>query len=39
MAYNLCDQHANGLSVPRGWELLDRRDVPDLLETHPTMAS
>lgn len=25
MAYDLCAAHADGLSVPRGWDLVDRR--------------
>jgi hypothetical protein len=39
MAYNLCEQHADGLSVPRGWELLDRRASRDLFAPRPTLAS
>jgi hypothetical protein len=23
--YDLCDRHADGASVPRGWQLVDRR--------------
>lgn len=26
MAYDLCRAHADALSVPRGWRLVDRRD-------------
>ena len=26
MAYALCPTHADGLTVPRGWRLVDRRD-------------
>jgi Protein of unknown function (DUF3499) len=26
MAYDLCSSHADSLSVPRGWRLVDRRD-------------
>lgn len=26
MAYDLCAAHADGLRVPRGWKLVDRRD-------------
>jgi hypothetical protein len=26
MAYDLCNGHADALSVPRGWRLEDRRD-------------
>jgi hypothetical protein len=30
--YDLCRRHANALSVPRGWELRDRRTlVPTLV--------
>jgi Protein of unknown function (DUF3499) len=25
MAYDLCAAHADGLRVPRGWRLVDRR--------------
>ena len=33
-AYDLCKRHANHLSVPRGWELRDRRNlVPTLAQT------
>jgi hypothetical protein len=28
MSYDLCDQHAGGLRVPRGWRLDDRRRGP-----------
>lgn len=31
MAYDLCDAHADALTVPRGWRLVDRRD-PSALE-------
>jgi hypothetical protein len=27
MAYDLCQEHADALSVPRGWRLIDRRDA------------
>lgn len=27
MTHDLCDRHAESLSVPRGWELDDRRSV------------
>ena len=27
MTYDLCAMHADGLTVPRGWELHDRRVV------------
>ena len=26
MAYDLCPAHADALTVPRGWRLVDRRD-------------
>jgi Protein of unknown function (DUF3499) len=39
MSYNLCEQHADGLSVPRGWDLSDRRDEPSLLDEQSTLAS
>lgn len=26
MAYDLCHAHAQVLTVPRGWQLIDRRD-------------
>lgn len=26
MAYDLCSAHADGLRVPRGWRLVDRRN-------------
>jgi hypothetical protein len=26
MAYDLCGPHADALSVPRGWRLVDRRE-------------
>jgi uncharacterized protein DUF3499 len=28
MAYDLCEAHANALTVPRGWHLADHRDDP-----------
>lgn len=28
MNHDLCDRHADSLSVPRGWQLRDRRAVP-----------
>jgi len=32
--YDLCKRHATHLSVPRGWDLRDRRNlVPDLAYT------
>lgn len=30
MTHDLCDRHADRLSVPRGWQLRDRRDVVPL---------
>ena len=30
MAYDLCGGHADALSVPRGWRLVDRRHEPRL---------
>ncbi len=27
MTHDLCDRHADRLSVPQGWQLRDRRDV------------
>ena len=27
MAYDLCAAHAAALTVPRGWQLVDRRDA------------
>ncbi len=27
MTHDLCEPHADHLSVPRGWQLRDRRDV------------
>jgi hypothetical protein len=35
MAYDLCDPHADALTVPRGWHIEDRREprrVPTSLE-------
>ncbi|HEX8802740.1 MAG TPA: DUF3499 family protein [Acidimicrobiales bacterium] len=28
MSYDLCDDHAGALTVPRGWHLEDRREAP-----------
>jgi hypothetical protein len=39
MAYNLCEQHADGLSVPLGWELQDRRPPPAFAGERSTLAS
>ncbi len=30
MTHDLCDHHADSLSVPKGWDLLDRRSVTPL---------
>jgi hypothetical protein len=30
MSYDLCTGHADALSVPRGWNLVDRRDPASL---------
>lgn len=30
MNHDLCERHADRLSVPRGWQLRDRRDVVPL---------
>jgi hypothetical protein len=30
MTHDLCERHADGLSVPRGWQLRDRRKVVPL---------
>ena len=30
MRHDLCERHADRLSVPRGWQLRDRRDVVPL---------
>ncbi|MGH3371403.1 MAG: DUF3499 family protein, partial [Nocardioidaceae bacterium] len=30
MNHDLCDQHAGGLRVPRGWRLEDRRVIEPL---------
>jgi hypothetical protein len=30
MTHDLCGRHADGLSVPRGWQLRDRRTVVPL---------
>jgi Protein of unknown function (DUF3499) len=32
MSYDLCDRHAGGLRVPRGWRLADRRSDPSGVE-------
>lgn len=33
MTHDLCDRHANRLSVPQGWRLEDRRVVQPLFRT------
>ncbi len=30
MSHDLCERHADGMSVPQGWRLDDRRSVPAL---------
>jgi hypothetical protein len=37
MTHDLCERHAAGLSVPKGWRLEDRRVVEPLFRT--TLAS
>lgn len=40
MTHDLCDRHAEHMSVPRGWQLRDRRDVVALpLFAQDTLAS
>jgi hypothetical protein len=31
MAYDLCPDHADAMTVPRGWRLEDRRDLRPLV--------
>ena len=38
MTHDLCDRHADSLSVPQGWQLRDRRDVLPLF-TDDALAS
>jgi hypothetical protein len=39
MTHDLCDPHADGLSVPRGWQLEDRRVVEPLFRERSYLAS
>jgi Protein of unknown function (DUF3499) len=39
MAYDLCRRHADALSVPRGWQLVDRRTPPPLERVAGVLAS
>ncbi len=39
MMHDLCDAHADGLSVPRGWRLEDRRTVAPLFPDVSQLAS
>ena len=39
MSYDLCERHANGLSVPKGWRLEDRRKVEPLFRERNYLAS
>jgi hypothetical protein len=39
MTYDLCERHANGLSVPKGWRLEDRRKVEPLFRERNYLAS
>lgn len=39
MTHDLCERHANGLSVPRGWRLEDRRIVEPLFRERNYLAS
>jgi hypothetical protein len=39
MTHDLCDQHADGLVVPRGWQLEDRRVVEPLFRERSYLAS
>jgi hypothetical protein len=39
MTHDLCDRHADGLSVPRGWRLEDRRVVEPLFRERSYLAS
>lgn len=38
MQYDLCAEHAGRLSVPNGWQLVDRRVAP-VVELHGRLAS
>jgi hypothetical protein len=39
MTHDLCDRHADNLSVPRGWRLEDRRVVEPLFREQRYLAS
>jgi hypothetical protein len=39
MTHDLCERHADGLSVPRGWRLEDRRIVEPLFRERNYLAS
>jgi hypothetical protein len=39
MTHDLCDAHADALSVPRGWRLEDRRTVAPLFRDSDALAS
>ena len=39
MTHDLCERHANGLSVPKGWRLEDRRKVEPLFRERNYLAS
>jgi hypothetical protein len=39
MNHDLCERHANGMSVPRGWRLEDRRIVEPLFRERNYLAS
>ncbi len=39
MTHDLCEAHADGLSVPRGWSLEDRRVVAPLAARLPTQLA
>jgi hypothetical protein len=39
MTHDLCDHHADSLSVPRGWRLEDRRVIEPLFRERSYLAS
>jgi hypothetical protein len=39
MTHDMCDRHAERLSVPKGWRLEDRRVVKPLFGHHEFLAS
>lgn len=39
MQYDLCESHAERLSVPRGWDLVDNRLLAPVLEIADRIAS